>query len=186
MTMKVESSPGCPYCGSALTDRNVCPRCGTICDRCGTPYMGSYCSNCYGGEAYIAPGTNPQGEVAPDRYDGIVRRGPEGGTVSRREANFLNSTFLQEGSKETHDKAERAVRFLHLSEEAKRTLAEQIERSASKLLRSSGGTISREKAVLHALYIGAKALGVPATEIQECLARSGFRMRLEAISVRVE
>ena len=178
---------GCPYCGSALTGRNVCPRCGTICDRCGTPYMGSYCANCYGGEAYVAPGTNPRGEVAPARYDGIVRPKIEGGgSVSRREANFLDSTFLREGAKETHDKAERAVRFLRLSDEAKRALAEQVEAMASKLMKSSGGTVNREKAVLHALYVGAKALGIPATEVQECLARSGFRMSLDSVAVRVE
>ncbi|MDG7012082.1 MAG: hypothetical protein JRN17_03225 [Nitrososphaerota archaeon] len=179
---------GCPYCGSAMADRNVCPRCGTICDRCGTPYKGSYCTRCYGGEAYyIAPGTNPRGEVAPARYDGIVRPKIEGGgSVSRREANFLDSTFLRQGAKETHDKAERAVRFLRLSDEAKRALAEQVETMASKLMKSSGGAINREKAVLHALYVGAKALGIPATEVQECLARSGFRMSLDSVTVRVE
>lgn len=187
MTMGDGQRLGCPYCGSALSDRNVCPRCGTICDRCGTPYMGSYCTRCYGGEGYIAPGTNPQGEVAPARYDGIVRPKIEGGgSVSRREANFLDSTFLREGAKETHDKAEKAVRFLRLSDEAKRALAEQVETAASKLMKSSGGTVNREKAVLHALYVGAKALGIPATEVQECLARSGFRMSLDSVTVRVE
>ncbi|MDG7011768.1 MAG: zinc ribbon domain-containing protein [Nitrososphaerota archaeon] len=178
---------GCPYCGSALTDRNVCPHCGTICDRCGTPYKGSYCARCYGGEGYISPGSNPQGEIAPARYDGIVRPKIEGGgSVSRREAHFLDSTFLREGAKETHDRAEKAVRFLRLSDEAKRVLAEQVETMASKLMKSSGGTVNREKAVLHALYVGAKALGIPATEVQECLARSGFRMSLDSVTVRVE
>lgn len=187
MTMGDGQPLGCPYCGSALADRNVCPRCGTICDRCGTPYKGSYCARCYGGEGYISPGSNPQGETAPARYEGIVRPKIEGGgSVSRREAHFLDSTFLREGAKETHDRAEKAVRFLRLSDEAKRVLAEQVETMASKLMKSSGGAINREKAVLHALYVGAKALGIPATEVQECLARSGFRMSLDSVTVRVE
>ena len=104
---------GCPYCGSALADHIVCPRCGTICQRCGTPYKGRNCPECGASSVSSqstsspeAPENTPFGEVAPEFHEarGIFDLSDRK-WISRREWNKMRGTIATADGKRVHDRA---------------------------------------------------------------------------------
>ena len=181
---------GCPYCGSVLRDGNVCPQCGVICGRCGTPFKGRSCPEC-GSYSFATPSTSsPEapditafGEVAPDYHEtrGIFDLSDRK-WIGRREWNMMRGTFATADGKQVHDRAIEAVAQLGRSGQAQATLLERSELVAKSLLKRFR---SVEKAVMFAVSVEAKSMGIPAMDVQNALGRAGFSIRFGSILVKV-
>jgi hypothetical protein len=175
---------GCPYCGSILSDRNVCPGCGVICERCGTPYKGRSCPECgassLSASSPEAPENTPYGEVAPEFHEtrGIFDRR----WIGRREWNMMRGTFATADGKQVHDRALKAVAQLGLSDHVQTMFLERVEQVAKILLKRSR---SVEKAVMFAVSAEAQSMGIPVVSVQNALGRAGFGIRFGSILVKV-
>ncbi len=185
---------GCPYCGSVLREGNVCPNCGIICERCGTPYKGRSCPEC-GSSSLVVASSSPSpeapentafGEVAPEFHEtrGIFDRK----WIGRREWNMMRGTFATADGKQVHDRALEAVAQLALlskaglSSQAQAMLLERVEQVAKSLLRRFS---SVEKAVMFAFSAEAQGMGVPVVSVQNALGKAGFTIRFGSILVKV-
>jgi len=187
MTMGDGPHLGCPYCGSALTDCNVCSNCGILCERCGTPYKGRTCPECGSSSLSSSSSSSPEapentafGEVAPELYEsrGIFDRK----WISRREWNMMRGTFATADGKQVHDRALEAVAQLGRSGQAQAMLLERVEQVAKSLLKRFR---SVEKAVMFAVSVEAKSIGIPVVNVQNALGRAGFGIRFGSILVKV-
>ena len=188
MTMAEGHQFGCPYCGLALTDRNVCPNCGIICERCGTPYKeGRTCPQCGSFSLFSpssssaeAPENTTFGEVPPERHEfkGILGRK----WVGKREWDMMKGTYAIADGAKVHGRALEAVAQLGRSREVQAMLLERSEHVAKSLLKRFR---SVEKAVMFAVSVEAKNMGIPAMEVQNALGRAGFSIRFGSILVKV-
>ena len=183
-------SLGCPYCGSGMSEDNVCPRCGTICRRCGTPYEGTWCPRCGGDdeEQARAGALASFGDLAPSRSD---LRMIIGHAASAKEHDIARGIHVDPALKEVYDRASAAVEQLDVSQEARAKIMDGVEREAFSLWRrarrSGGGGRgpSLEKGVALAFLGQCRTIGRPVGEVQRALARAGFRIRMESVQVAV-
>lgn len=194
----------CPYCGkSPIVDRR-CANCGTICNRCGTPYHANHCLSCYRKEAgeeertQVAIGTStgltPYGDSAPSRSDlkKIIDH-----TASVKEHNIARGIHIDAVEKAVHDRASAAVAQLDVSSEARTRILGEVEREAvaiRKRAKKNGngaddkrkyGGITLEKAVAFAFLRQCRGIGRSVEEMQRALARAGFGIRLESVYITV-
>ena len=188
MTMAEGHQFGCPYCGSALTDRNVCPNCGIICERCGTPYKGRICPECGSSALSSSSQSSPEapentafGEVAPELYETRGIFGPRRG-MGRKEWSMIKGTFAVSEGKHVHDRALEAVCQLDLKGQAQSLLLDRVEQLAKSLLKKFR---SVEKAVMFAVSVEAQNTGIPVVNVQNALARAGFTIKFGSILVKV-
>jgi hypothetical protein len=190
----------CPYCRLYPLIDGSCERCGTLCGRCGTPYGGSYCPRCNGGEGaedeewpQAATGSHvsvPYGDSAPSRSDlgKIIDH-----YASVKEHNIARGIHVDALEKAAHDKASAAAEQLDVSQEMRTKIMEGVEREAAALWKRSrkggnsdgGRGIALEKAVALAFLGQCRGIGRSVEEMQRALAKAGFGIRLESVSVTV-
>lgn len=196
----------CPYCGESSLVDGKCARCGTICRRCGTPYFGDSCPSCYSegtgqdeerllasvGSA-ITPA--PYGDVAPSRSD-LSKIIDHPATV--KEHNIARGIHVDGEEKAIHDKASAAVAQLNVSPEKRARILEGLEREVlaikRRAKRNAGrgngdeareSRVSLEKAVAFGFLRQCRDIGRSVEEMQDALARAGFRIRLEPLHIAV-
>jgi hypothetical protein len=189
------SSQTCPYCLLYPLIDGKCQRCGTLCRRCGTPYLGAYCPRCWGegtGEedwtqaALGSAAPTPFGDSAPTRWDlkTILDH-----SASRKEHNIARGIHVDYRDKAIHDRVSAAVEQLDASHEVRARIMEGVEREAAALWRRArkdgGKGISLEKAVALAFLGQCRGIGRSVEEIQGALARAGFRIPLESACITV-
>ena len=182
----------CPYCRLYPLIDGRCERCGTFCRRCGTPYLGSYCPRCDGGDeespqAAMGPHVSvPYGDSAPSRSD--LRKIIDH-AASVKEHNIARGIHVDALEKAAHDKASAAVEQLDVSQEARSKIMEVVEREAAALWKRSrrggGRGIALEKAVALAFLSQCRGIGRSVEEMQMTLANAGFGIRLESVSVTI-
>jgi hypothetical protein len=202
---KQQTDTLCPYCGESPLVAGKCLRCGTICNRCGTPYLADYCPVCYdegGGEeervqasmgATATPA--PFGDVAPSRSDLSKILDHE---ATLKEHNIARGIHVDSVQKSIHDRASAAIAQLNVSAEVRARVLERVEREVlaiknkQKNVGSAGdedgarkGGVSLEKAVAFAFLRQCREIGRTVEEMQEVLARAGFRIRLEPVHIAV-
>jgi hypothetical protein len=193
------SQPGpvqpCPYCRLYPLIDGKCQKCGTLCNRCGTPYRGAYCPRCWGegsddeewAQGALGPAApTPFGDSAPSR-SGLSRIIDHAASV--KEHNIARGIHIDAVEKLVHDKASAAAEQLDVSQEARTRIIEGVEREAVALWRRARKNDERrlplEKTVALAFLGQCRGIGRPVEEIQGALARAGFGIRMESVQVTV-
>lgn len=198
----------CPYCGESSLFDGRCTRCGTICRRCGTPYLGDFCHVCYGegtgreedrvrASVGMAITPAPYGDVAPSRSD-LSKIIDHPATV--KEHNIARGIHVDGEEKAVHDRASAAVAQLNVSPEARARILEGLEREVLAIKRKAkrrvendgyngdgrrSGRVSLDKAVAFAFLRQCREIGRSVEEMQDALARAGFRILLEPVHIAV-
>ena len=184
----------CPYCRLYPLIDGKCQKCGTLCNRCGTPYRGAYCPRCWGegadddewAQGALGPAApTPFGDSAPSR-SGLSRIIDHAASV--KEHNIARGIHVDAVGKAIHDKASAAVEQLDVSQEVKARTVEGVERAAAALWKKSkkdGNGLSLEKAVALAFLDQCRGIGRSVEEMQQALARAGFGLRMESVYVTV-
>lgn len=185
----------CPYCRLYPLIDGKCQKCGTLCNRCGTPYRGTYCPRCWGeglddeewaqaALGLVAP--TPFGDSAPSR-SGLSRIIDHAASV--KEHNIARGIHVDVVEKMVHDKASAAAEQLDISQEMRTRIVEGVEREAVALWRRARKGNERrlplEKTVALAFLGQCRGIGRPVEEIQGALARGGFGIRMESVLVTV-
>ncbi|MDG6904054.1 MAG: zinc ribbon domain-containing protein [Nitrososphaerota archaeon] len=194
----------CPYCGKSPLVDGRCASCGTICNRCGTPYHANYCPSCCGEEAGeeeraqiaigASTGLTPYGDSVPSRSDlkKIIDH-----TATVKEHNIAKGIHVDTVEKTVHDRASAAVAQLDVSPEARIRILGDMEREAVatwKRAKKNGsgaghrrknGRITLEKAVAFAFLKQCRGIGRSMQKTHRALARAGFRIRLESVHITV-
>ncbi|MDE1852787.1 MAG: hypothetical protein KGI38_03445 [Thaumarchaeota archaeon] len=185
----------CPYCRLYPLIDGKCQKCGTLCNRCGTPYLGAYCPRCWGegsddeewAQGALGPvAPTPFGDSAPSR-SGLSRIIDHAASV--REHNIARGIHVDVIEKMVHDKASAAAEQLDVSREVRTKIMEEVEREAVALWRRARKGNERrlplEKTVALAFLGQCRGIGRPVDEIQGALARAGFGIRMESVLVTV-
>src|SRR5439155_15760963 len=104
--------------------------------------------------------------------------------LSRRQRAFLRSTFFADSSAEsTYDRVVTACDKLPLSEHMKSRMVNRITKRVSAL--RDAHKMSIEEAIAFLILSEMRRLGSSLRSIQTCLARAGFKIKLESISLVV-
>ena len=170
----------CPYCRLYPLIDGRCRKCGTLCNRCGTPYRGAYCPRCWGegsddeewAQGALGPAVpTPFGDSAPSR-PGLSRIIDHAASV--KEHNIARGIHVDVVEKMVHDKASAAAEQLDVSQELRTRIIEGVEREAVALWRRARKQNERrlplEKTVALAFLGQCRGIGRPVEEIQGALA----------------
>lgn len=185
----------CPYCRLYPLVDGRCQKCGTLCRHCGTPYRGAYCPRCWGegaddeewAQGALGPAApTPFGDSAPSRRElgSIIDH-----KASVKEHNIARGIHVDALEKAVHDKATAAAEQLDVSQEVRSNVVQAAEREAASLWRrarkNGGKGVSLEKAVALVFLGQCRRIGRSVEETQNALSRSGFRIRLDSVGIRV-
>jgi hypothetical protein len=177
----------CPICNSSM--RNLtCPTHETICDICGTLYKKNEisCPNCF-------PAAVPNIQDERTVHRTLVALGELG--FGTNEPSAINNG-ADPHRRKIRQKTEAAIKWLNLPRNKEVELLENVERNSASIAsryremkeKNSNGQnshISLEKVVEYSLFSEAKKIGKTIVEVQDALAKAGFKLKLQRFLLRI-